>query len=334
MRVCLSAALLSITLINLCSTPVFATYTLNVVFTVDLRAHELAINSLQSDCAPTASDHCYGGVSRRASYIRQQRANYSNTLVVDVANSWQGTAFASPAVSSPRGSNIAQWMSQSGYDVMGLGASDFFVGPSGLAGFLSSLQGPKLPSIVCSNLDVSNEPLLTNPSVPPIVPWAVHSVGGRSIGFVGVMDLELVAISSPGPNVQVANTAAGAAVAVQSALNDLTAVHPDCNIIVLLSSLSQQPDDFTHVLSAVSDVDIVLFQSSLETDTVEKLQYTPSGPRLLVTVPSFTVGPTLYGGAMTSVLAQFDGNGTLTVSHGTEERWRKRKRDRTRRASS
>lgn len=169
---------------------------------------------------------CWGGVSRRAAYISEARARQPNsTIVLDSGNYYFGTLFAS----FDRGATIGQWVSASGYDVLGVGLNEFFQGPLEYATFLSRVT-PNHPQIVCSNIDASAEPVMPAGVVQP---WVVVQIGAESVGVVGCVDDSLVTSSSPGPNIRVNDGGNSTCVLMLSrAIAKLKIAHPTVNIII------------------------------------------------------------------------------------------------------
>lgn len=260
----------------------------------------------------TACDYCIGGVSRRATYIAQQRARYPNTIVIDVGNLFYGTLFTrlSASPTAGRGTTIAQWVSLSGYDALGVGSNDFFAGPSLYGEYVRGLD-PSIP-IISSNLDVSGETLGPSPLIPPdrVQSWGIKIINGRKIGLVGCIDPRLSDISSPGPRIQVNSGGNFTCVAlVTRALAQLKKIHGDVNIVIALVSTTLTDRDLAReVAVSVDGIDLVLSQfNPIDPTSHFNVVESVFGPRVgILSVPMIVQPVHIQGGAMSSVLMGFD----------------------------
>lgn len=283
-------------------------FDLNLVFSTDVRGRMLPITSTQADCAPStvasSPATCFGGVARRATFIKAQKAAYANTLVVDLGNYYFGSTFVE--VASPQASNIALWVSQSKYDVVGLGTNDFFSGPGLLADYMSSFSSTN-PSVVCTNLDVSSEPLLSGVTINS---YRVQTVNGRKIGFIGAISDQLAVISSPGANVKV-NSGGTVEELLTNAITALQTANPDCNIIVLLTTATTT--DVTNIINEVNGIDVVLYKSESAADPVYATEVVSGRTLVKATIP-LTGGVAAFGGTMGALQISFDADGEVQAS--------------------
>ena len=67
-------------------------YDLTIVHNNDVHAHFEQINKYSGECSDeqAARDECFGGEARRITIIKEARANFSNTLVLDAGDRFTG----------------------------------------------------------------------------------------------------------------------------------------------------------------------------------------------------------------------------------------------------
>ena len=67
-------------------------YDLIIVHNNDVHAHFEQINKYSGECSAeqAAKDECFGGEARRITIIKEARANFSNTLVLDAGDRFTG----------------------------------------------------------------------------------------------------------------------------------------------------------------------------------------------------------------------------------------------------
>ena len=67
-------------------------YDLTIVHNNDVHAHFEQINKYSGECSEESAlkDECYGGEARRITIIKEARANFSNTLVLDAGDRFTG----------------------------------------------------------------------------------------------------------------------------------------------------------------------------------------------------------------------------------------------------
>lgn len=114
-----------------------------------------------------------GGVARRASFVKQIRAENPNTLLVDGGDSFQGT----PYFNFYHGELEIKAMSAIGYDVVTLGNHDF---DEGVDNLIKALKNANF-SIVSVNYNVENSPLKEY-----VKPYVIRELAGIKIGILGL----------------------------------------------------------------------------------------------------------------------------------------------------
>ena len=114
-----------------------------------------------------------GGAVRRATFIRQFRAEHPATVVLDCGDYSQGT----PYYNFYRGELEAKMMNLMGYDAIAIGNHEFDFGLENLARLMQLAGCPT----VCANYDVSGTPLEGQ-----VKPYTVVERAGLRIGIFGL----------------------------------------------------------------------------------------------------------------------------------------------------
>jgi 5'-nucleotidase len=115
-----------------------------------------------------------GGIARRATLIRQIRAETPNVLLLDAGDVFQGT----PYFNQYKGLVEFKLMSMCGYDAGTLGNHDFDLGVEGL---LAALAEARFPILNC-NFDAAGAPALA----ARLRPWTILERSGIKVGLTGV----------------------------------------------------------------------------------------------------------------------------------------------------
>ncbi|MGL4992986.1 MAG: bifunctional metallophosphatase/5'-nucleotidase [Bacteroidales bacterium] len=113
------------------------------------------------------------GLARRATLIKDLRAEYSNVLLLDAGDFFQGT----PYFNFFNGEIEVRAMNLLGYDAVTLGNHEFDNGVEFLA---NALREAKF-DVVCSNYDFTGTPLEMI-----IKPYVIKQVAGQRIGIVAM----------------------------------------------------------------------------------------------------------------------------------------------------
>lgn len=114
-----------------------------------------------------------GGAVRRATFIRQFRAEHPNTLVFDCGDFSQGT----PYYNFYQGEIEVKMMNLMGYDAMTIGNHEFDFGMENMARLFRLAQFP----VVCANYGVEGTPL-----EGLVKPYVVIERDGLRIGVFGL----------------------------------------------------------------------------------------------------------------------------------------------------
>jgi len=165
-----------------------------------------------------------GGFARMVSLFDRYRATERNPLFLHAGDVFQGTLF----FNQYRGIVDRTFMHRMGVRVMTIGNHEFDLGPEPFANFLNGARFP----IVSANTDVSKEPKLAG----KIKPYTTVSVGGESIGIVGLTTPDTAVIANPGPTVSFVDPVEP----TQNAINEL--LSKGINKIIILSHLGYLAD--------------------------------------------------------------------------------------------
>lgn len=113
------------------------------------------------------------GLARRATLVKELREEYSNLLLLDAGDFFQGT----PYFNFFNGELEVRAMNLLGYDAVTLGNHEFDNGVEFLA---NALRDAKF-DVVCSNYDFTNTPLQRI-----IKPYVIKEVAGQRVGIVAM----------------------------------------------------------------------------------------------------------------------------------------------------
>jgi 5'-nucleotidase len=137
----------------------------------------LHTNDWHSHIEPFAADHKrypgLGGAAKRASLIKDIRAQYKHVLLLDSGDIFQGT----PYYNYYGGELEFKLMSEMGYDYATLGNHDF---DGGLEGLVKQMPHASF-KFLCANYDFSNTPL-----AGMVKPYAIKKMGPYQIGLFGI----------------------------------------------------------------------------------------------------------------------------------------------------
>jgi len=137
----------------------------------------LHTNDTHSNIDPFPKNHSKfpnrGGVSRRATYIKEIREQHPNVLLLDAGDIFQGT----PYFNQFKGELEMKVMEEMQYDVVTLGNHDFDIG---MEGYVSAKKNASFKVVNCNYH-------LTGTVLEPIVqPSVMIKKGGMKIGILGV----------------------------------------------------------------------------------------------------------------------------------------------------
>lgn len=215
-------------------------FKLTILHTNDTHGRIDQFSEVGSRCtlAEEAENKCVGGVARRATIIKQVRAEDGNMLLLDGGDQFQGTLF----YTKYKGEEASTFMNLLEYDTMAVGNHEFDDGPANLASFIERVNFP----VVSANIDASRDPNLAG----LIQPYTILEVDGKQIGIVGYTTEETSILSSPGANVRFLNIER----TVQAAVDELT--QKGITIIIAVSHAGYDRDQ--EVGKAVSGIDIIV----------------------------------------------------------------------------
>ncbi len=257
--------------------------------------------------APVANAPTVGGIARRASLVKQLRAENPHTLLVDSGDISQRSLLF-PKYQGQEGRDLYNAV---GYDVVTLGNHEFDYGPKTL---LDKFVTGANFDIVAANTDYSVEPGLTS----KVKPYVMREVGGQKVGVVGVMHAYLATSVSPSFKVRSMDPYA----AVKDAVQALEA--QGVNKIVVLSHMGYDARkvglgyDDLGLASAVDGIDVIVggHDATVLGDpaTLPSWIPKPSGPNPTVVQgpsgrPVLVVNDYQWGALLGRLDVTFDGDG-------------------------
>ena len=215
-------------------------FSITILHTNDTHGRIDQITEVGSRCTPAdaAENRCVGGVARRATIIKEVRAEGGNMLLLDGGDQFQGTLF----YTKYKGEEASTFMNLLGYDTMAVGNHEFDDGPANLAHFIERVNFP----VVSANIDATGDPDLAG----HIQPYTILEVGGEKIGIVGYTTEETAILSSPGANVRFLNIER----TVQAAVDELQA--KGIKIIIAVSHAGYDRDQ--QLGESIDGIDIIV----------------------------------------------------------------------------
>ena len=264
--------------------------------------------------SPVANGQLIGGIARRATLVKQLRAQTPNVLLVDSGDISQRALL----FTKYKGQEGRDLYNAVGYDAVALGNHEFDFGAKTLLD--NFVTGAKF-SILAANTDYSVEPGLNG----KVQPYVVRDVGGQKVGLIGVMHEHLG--TSVSPTWRVFST--DPVEAVRTSVKALEA--QGVNKIVVLSHMgyssrrSGLPFDDVGLAEAVDGVDVIVggHDETLLADTASLPVYAPrpAGPNPSVVkspngAPVLIVNDWKWGGFLGRLDVTFDGQGVPTTWKG------------------
>ncbi|SFB55564.1 2',3'-cyclic-nucleotide 2'-phosphodiesterase / 3'-nucleotidase / 5'-nucleotidase [Cohnella sp. OV330] len=167
--------------------------------TKPVEVHLIGINDLhgQLDTTSIVNNKPVGTAATLATYIKEARAKYENSLLVHNGDSVGATA---PVSSLERDEPTLEWMNLMQFDIGTLGNHEFDQGVAALKAQLNGGVDPVGGKIVHKgvNFDYINANVVDEKTGEPIIaPYVVKEIGGVKIGFIGVVTMATVTKVSP-----------------------------------------------------------------------------------------------------------------------------------------
>ncbi|MBX5158613.1 MULTISPECIES: bifunctional UDP-sugar hydrolase/5'-nucleotidase [unclassified Rhizobium] len=237
-----SFGLLTASMLALSAGAAFADYELNILHINDFHSRIESINKFDSTCSAEeeGKNECFGGAARLKVAIDQRRQALSgkNVVLLNAGDNFQGSLF----YTTYKGAAEAEFLNLMKFDAMTVGNHEFDDSEDGLATFLDKVQFP----VVTANVKATAASKLGD----RIKPSLVLDVGGQKIGIVGAVTNDTAELSSPGPNVTIADDVQ----AITSAVQDLKG--QGVNKIIALTHVGY-PRDLA-LIAKIPDVDVVV----------------------------------------------------------------------------
>ncbi len=155
----------------------------------DVEVHLLGINDLhgQLDTTSIVSDKPVGTAPILATYLKQAKAKYPNSLLFHNGDSVGASA---PISSLERDEPTLEWLNMMGFDVGSLGNHEFDQGIAALKAQLKGGLDPKEGKVTHKGVkfDYVNANVIETATGKPLIkPYVIKEVGGVKIGFIGLV---------------------------------------------------------------------------------------------------------------------------------------------------
>ena len=295
--------LLTASIVALSSSAAFADYELNILHINDFHSRIESINKYDSTCSAEeeGKNECFGGAARLKVAIETRRAALAgkNVVLLNAGDNFQGSLF----YTTYKGAAEAEMLNLMKFDAMTVGNHEFDDSEDGLATFLDKVNFP----VISANVLAGDSSKLKDRIKPSIV----LDIGGQKIGIVGAVANDTEEISSPGPNVMIAQDIATINEAVQALKAE------GVNKIIALTHVGYPRD--VEAIAKLPDVDVVVggHSHSLLSNTDEKAE----GPYpTLVDNPGGYKVPVVqaksYSKYLGDLVVTFDDNGVVKEAKG------------------
>jgi 5'-nucleotidase/UDP-sugar diphosphatase len=298
-----SFGLLTASMLALSTSAAFADYQLNILHINDFHSRVEPINKFDSTCSAEeeGKNECFGGAARLKTAIDQRRQALSgqNVVLLNAGDNFQGSLF----YTTYKGAVEAEMLNAMKFDVMTVGNHEFDDSEDGLATFLDKVQFP----VISANVLAGDSSKLRD----RIKPSVVVDVGGQKVGIVGAVTNDTEELSSPGPNVIIADDVQTITAAVQELKKQ------GINKIIALTHVGY-PRDLA-AIAKIPDVDVVVggHSHSLLSNTDPKAE----GPYpTMVDNPGGYKVPVVqaasYSKYLGDLVVDFDDNGVVKSAKG------------------
>ncbi|GAA3088862.1 bifunctional UDP-sugar hydrolase/5'-nucleotidase [Rhizobium viscosum] len=298
-----SFGLLTASMLALSTGAAFADYELNILHINDFHSRIESINKFDSTCSAEeeGKNECFGGAARLKTAIDQRREALTgkNVLLLNAGDNFQGSLF----YTTYKGAAEAEMLNLMKFDAMTVGNHEFDDSEDGLATFLDKVQFP----VVTANVKASAASKLGD----RVKPSLVLDVSGQKIGIVGAVTNDTPELSSPGPNVTIADDVKSITAEVEKLKGE------GVNKIIALTHVGY-PRDLA-MIAKIPDVDVVVggHSHSLLSNTDPKAE----GPYpTMVDNPGGYKVPVVqaasYSKYLGDLVVNFDDNGVVKEAKG------------------
>lgn len=305
MKKILGLGMLSVSAITLSAGAALADYELNILHINDFHSRIESINKFDSTCSAEeeGKNECFGGAARLLTAINQTRdalkAQGKNVLLLNAGDNFQGSLF----YTTYKGTVEAEVLNAMKFDAMTVGNHEFDDSEDGLVGFLDKVQFP----VVTANVVATAASKIGDRVKPSIV----LEVGGQKIGIVGAVANDTAELTTPGPNITIAEDVAKISEQVQKLKQD------GVDKIIALTHVGYPRD--LEFIAKIPDVDVVVggHTHTLLSNTDQKAE----GPYpTLVDNPGGYKVPVVQAGQYSKYLGDlkvvFDDSGVVKESKG------------------
>lgn len=200
-------AVLSASGIALSAPAARADYIMHILHINDWHSRIESNNKYESTCSAEeeGKGECIGGAARLVTAItaERQKLQGQNVLLLNGGDNFQGSLF----YSTYKGKAEAEFLNQMRFDAMTVGNHEFDDGEDALVPFLDVIKFP----VLSANVQAKAASKVGN----RIKPSVVLNLGGQRIGIIGAVTTDTPEISSPGPNIAIADDIATITAEVQ-----------------------------------------------------------------------------------------------------------------------
>ncbi|MBP1848919.1 5'-nucleotidase C-terminal domain-containing protein [Rhizobium halophytocola] len=299
----LQFGLLSASVLAISASTAFADFELHILHNNDFHSRIESINKYDSTCASEDDEkgECFGGAARFITAIKETRKSLEgqNVILLNAGDNFQGSLF----YTTYKGAAEAEFMNMMGFDAMTIGNHEFDDSEDGLKGFLDKVKFP----VVSANV----LPGYSSKIGDQVKPSIVLDVGGQKIGIVGAVANDTDELSSPGPNIMIAEDVATITAQVEKLKGE------GVDKIIALTHVGY-PRDLA-AIAKIPDIDVVVggHSHSLLSNTDEKAE----GPYpTMVDNPGGYKVPVVQAGAYSKYLGNldvvFDDSGVVKSASG------------------
>ena len=265
----------------------------------------------------------YGGPAKVAAEIKRLRESRENVLSVDLGGFYFKQAFYSyDGIQS-----AARVYNMINYDVATLELRDLYgceLTCTNYAEWTRTIGNST--SFLAANIDYTK---LRHPlNASRLSPWDVKVVGGRKVGFVGFVNIELRRLAKNSVSDDVWPIVASAWTDTQTnedpwttdplafAIQDLQGIHPDCNIIVFAGQSVDYSGDNSwarSMFASYPELDAIISAANedIATSILSRTNYFPDAAAAFIHVPDASSAGAYSDGAMSVASMVFDDNGHL-----------------------
>ena len=210
---------------------------ITILHTNDMHSQYIPMTATWVDTTPRP---LIGGMVALDYYVRQERAKYPLSLLLDAGDILTGTPLTKIAVNGVKGGGFVQMMNLIGYNAMTVGNHEFDEGQENLQKIIQMAQF----DVISANLFVHDKLLTPQP-------YKIYKVGSLRVGVIGLILSDLYGVTAK-KNLQGVRVEDPAATA-QKYIDE---IDPKTDLIVLLTHEGVEPD--MELAEKIHNADIIV----------------------------------------------------------------------------